>query len=301
MALSELADVGMFSHDKTPVFDRVVETARMLLDSKISLISLIDEDKDRQFFKAEIGLPIPWSTWGETPLTHSLCKTVAAHETPLAVTDARADARFRNHAAVRDIGVVAYLGVPIRDDAGKAIGALCVIDTEPRAWSADDVDILVALGKGVSVQIKLMLEGRRKELAELQHAEPDIAAFAAFDNLPGAVFSYIEAPDGREVIGTASGEAKAIWEIESDQITDDFGGVFANCAPKDIIGGRVTMGNSAARLTQWQYEWHVTTPSGTVKRLSGYGHPEALPDGGIRWDVVVRDVTQEVHARRTAS
>ena len=61
MALSELADVGMFSHDKTPVFDRVVETARMLLDSKISLISLIDEDQDRQFFKAEIGLPRPWS------------------------------------------------------------------------------------------------------------------------------------------------------------------------------------------------------------------------------------------------
>lgn len=301
MALSELADVGMFSHDKTPVFDRVVETARMLLDSKISLISLIDEDQDRQFFKAEIGLPRPWSTWGETPLTHSLCKIVAAHEAPLAINDARDDTRFKDHAVVRDIGVVAYLGVPIRDDAGKAIGALCVMDTEPRAWSADDVDILVALGKGVSVQIKLMLEGRRKELAELQHAEPDIAAFAAFDNLPGAIASYIEAPDGREVIGTASGETKAIWEIESDQLTDDFGGVFANCMPEDIIGGRVAMGNSAARLTQWQHEWHVMTPSGAVKRLSGYGHPEALPDGSIRWDVVVRDVTHGVHALRAAS
>lgn len=301
MALSELADVGMFSHDKTPVFDRVVETARMLLDSKISLISLIDEDQDRQFFKAEIGLSFPWAMRRETSLNHSLCKTVAIHDAPLAVTDARADARFKDHAAVSDFGVVAYLGVPIRDDAGKAIGALCVIDTEPRAWSADDVDILVALGKGVSVQIKFMLEGHRKELAELQHAEPDIAAFAAFDNLPGAIVSYIEAPDGREVIGTASGETKAIWEIESDQVTDDFGGVFANCVPEDIIGGRVAMGNSAARLTQWQHEWHVTTPSGAVKRLSGYGHPEALPDGGIRWDVVVRDVTHGVHPLRAAS
>ena len=298
MALSELADVGMFSHDKTPVFDRVVETARMLLNSKIGLISLIEEDQDRQFFKAEIGLPLPWSTWGETPLTHSLCKTVAAHDAPLAITDARADARFKNHAAVRDIGVVAYLGVPIRDDAGKAIGALCVIDTEPRAWSADDVDILVALGKGVSVQIKFMLDGRRKELVELQHAKPNIAVFY---NRPSAMISYMEAPDGREVIGTASGETKTIWGITSDQFYNEFGGVFVNCAPEDIIGGRVAMGNSAARLTQWQYEWHMTTPSGAVKRLSGYGHPEAIPDGGIRWDVVVRDVTHGMHALHAPS
>lgn len=301
MALSELADVGMFSHDKTPVFDRVVETARMLLDSKISLISLIDEEKDRQFFKAEIGLSLPWSIRRETSLNYSLCKTVSAHDVPLAVSDARADSRFKDHAAVSDFGVVAYLGVPIKDDADKAIGALCVIDTEPRVWLADDVDILLALGKGVSVQIKLMLEERRKEIAELQHAKPDIAAFAAFDNLPGAVISYIESPDGREMIGTASGETKAIWEIESGQVANDFGGVFANCTPEDIIGGRVAMGNSAARLTQWQHEWHATTPSGTVKRLSGYGHPEALPDGSIRWDVVVRDVTSGVYPLRAAS
>ncbi|TNH37606.1 GAF domain-containing protein [Paracoccus haeundaensis] len=301
MALSELADVGMFSHDKTPVFDRVVETARMLLDSKISLISLIDEDQDRQFFKAETGLSLPWSTRRETSLTHSLCKIVAAQEAPLAVNDARAETRFKDHAAVSDFGVVAYLGVPIGDDAGKAIGALCVMDTEPRSWSEDDVDIMVALGTGVSVQIKLMLEGRKKELAEQQHAEPDIAAFAAFDDLPGAIVSYIQASDGREVIGTASGETKAIWEIESDQLADDFGGVFANCMPEDIIGGRVAMGNSAARLIQWQHEWHATTPSGAVKRLSGYGHPEALPDGSIRWDVVVRDVTHRVHPLSAAS
>lgn len=68
-----------------------------------------------------------------------------------------------------------------------------------------------------------------------------------------------------------------------------------------VFGTKRWMVAQLARLTQWQYEWHVTTPSGAVKRLSSYGHPEALPDGGIRWDVVVRDVTQEVHARRTAS
>ena len=32
----------------------------------------------------------------------------------------------------------AYLGVPLKDESGEVLGAVCVVDTKPRNWSAEE-------------------------------------------------------------------------------------------------------------------------------------------------------------------
>ncbi|MDO9713561.1 sensor histidine kinase [Paracraurococcus lichenis] len=56
--------------------------------------------------------------------------------------DARAHPVVRDNHAIADLGVVAYLGMPISSRDGHAIGALCAIDTAPREWAADEADAL---------------------------------------------------------------------------------------------------------------------------------------------------------------
>src|SRR6202000_269946 len=67
---------------------------------------------------------------------------------PRVVSDAQHDDRVRDNLAVRDLGVVAYAGVPIFTE-GVAIGAFCVIDGAPRTWTEDEVQVLGELAPAV--------------------------------------------------------------------------------------------------------------------------------------------------------
>jgi GAF domain-containing protein len=133
-------------------FDRLARLAARLLAVPVALVSLLDED--RQFFKSAHGLKAPWATRRETPLSHSLCQYTARERVPLVVQDAREHPMLRDHLAIRDLDVVAYLGVPLLV-AGEAIGALCVIDDKPRAWSSADVELLRDLAESVVSEIEL--------------------------------------------------------------------------------------------------------------------------------------------------
>lgn len=133
-------------------FDRLARIACKVVKAPIALITLVD--RDRQFFKSAIGLPEPWCTRRETPLSHSFCKHVAATGRPLVLSDARLDSSLRDNPAIHELGVTAYLGIPLVS-AGAPIGSFCVIDQEPREWTYDQVDILQDLAACVMREIEL--------------------------------------------------------------------------------------------------------------------------------------------------
>jgi hypothetical protein len=57
-------------------FDRLTRLATRLLRVRWRSSSLVDED--RQFFKSCVGLPEPWASLRETPLSHSFCQHAVA-------------------------------------------------------------------------------------------------------------------------------------------------------------------------------------------------------------------------------
>ena len=71
-----------------------------------------------------------------TPLSHSFCQHALESREPLVIEDARSHPLVRDNPAIRDLGVVAYAGVPLVTRRGHALGTLCVIDHQPRAWTA---------------------------------------------------------------------------------------------------------------------------------------------------------------------
>jgi PAS domain-containing protein len=147
-------------------FDRLTRLASRILRAPVALVSLVDED--RQFFKSCIGLPEPWSSRRQTPLSHSFCQYTIASGGPLVVEDAREHPLLADNAAIRDLGVVAYAGIPLVTPEGDALGTFCVIDTRPRAWSAEEIGILRDLAGSALTEIALRAEAaeRRRELAE---------------------------------------------------------------------------------------------------------------------------------------
>jgi GAF domain-containing protein len=144
---------GLLDTDVTPEFDRLARLAAHVLNAPVALVSLVDSD--RQFFKSCLGLPEPWASAREAPLTHSFCQHAVASREPLLVDDAREHPLLRDNLAIRDMGVIAYAGFPLIDADGHALGTLCVIDSQPRHWTTHQVQLLGDLAASVVTEIAL--------------------------------------------------------------------------------------------------------------------------------------------------
>jgi hypothetical protein len=76
--LEALRLTGLLDSPPEESFDRFTRLATRLFKTPVALVSLVDAD--RQFFKSAIGLPEPWASLRQSPLSHSFCKlAVEAH------------------------------------------------------------------------------------------------------------------------------------------------------------------------------------------------------------------------------
>jgi GAF domain-containing protein len=151
--LDALRATGLLDSDIAPSFDRLARLAAHVLRAPVALVSLVDAD--RQFFKSCLGLPEPWASERGSPLTHSFCQHAVASREPLLVDDAREHELLRDNLAIRDMGVIAYAGIPLIDPDGHALGTLCVIDSGPRHWTTHQVQLLSDLAASVVTEITL--------------------------------------------------------------------------------------------------------------------------------------------------
>lgn len=141
-------------------FDRIVDLARRVFDVPYAAVNLVDAD--RQWSKAASGLPFAQ----ELPLSHSFCATTVTDGSALVVPDARADDRFRdNPATVEDPGVRFYAGQPLAVD-GVRVGALCLVDQQPRHLTEDQLALLEELGRWAESELTRSADMR--QAAEVQ-------------------------------------------------------------------------------------------------------------------------------------
>lgn len=138
--LRALYATGLLDSPPEELYDRITRAAAAALDAPSAAVSLVDID--RQFFKSSFGMDVESAEERQTPLNRSVCQYAVANGTSLILEDARLDPVFKNHPAVRDGTVVAYLGIPLIDGDGNAIGTLCVFDHRPRMWSSGHVQVL---------------------------------------------------------------------------------------------------------------------------------------------------------------
>jgi diguanylate cyclase len=143
----------------------IVHLAAHLAGSPIALVSLVDQD--RQWFLAREGLAVR-----ETPRDQAFCAyAILDAEHPLAVPDTTQDARFLDNPLVTgEMGFRAYLGVPLVNTEGFALGTLCVIDRVPRHHDADTVRMLQVLARAVTSNLELRRALRHSD--EMAHTDP---------------------------------------------------------------------------------------------------------------------------------
>ena len=183
--LRALRMCGLFDGPADEAFDRLTRLVCRLLGVPTALVSLVEHD--RQFFCSFAGLREPWASRRETPLSHSFCQHVVARRAPLIVTDAREDAVLRDNLAVPDLGMIAYLGVPLFTPDGSTIGSLCAIDGEPRAWSAEDLAGISEVANLAINEIALRYAENSKRALEADLHDREAFAIALLESSPDCI------------------------------------------------------------------------------------------------------------------
>jgi signal transduction histidine kinase len=173
--LEELESYAILDTLPEAEYDNLTAIAAEICGTPISLISLIDED--RQWFKSHHGLNV-----SETSKKISFCgHTINNPDEINIVKDARLDVRFHdNPLVVNDPHVIFYAGVPLVSENGYPLGTLCVIDHKPRDLSKKQIRILKSLASHVINYLnlrknKLMLE---KSMAALRNKNIEVERFA---------------------------------------------------------------------------------------------------------------------------
>jgi len=142
--------------------DRGMERfARLVADTlgvPVALVALVEAD--RQVFPGQVGLAEPWASSRLIPLVYSLCQRVAATGGPLVLADARQDEKARGSAAMSELGMIAYAGMPLTDSEGHVLGSLCAIDTQPRDWTPRELARLADLAAACCAELRLRIMSR---------------------------------------------------------------------------------------------------------------------------------------------
>jgi len=162
--LMELARYEVLDSAREEVFERVTRLAARLLNMPMAAINFIDID--RHWGKAATGFEP-----GEAPRSASFCAWTILSDQPTIIPDMVRDQRFADHPAVTDQPHLrTYAGAPLRTAIGNRIGTLCVMGTEARTYTPEDIQALQDLAAAAMTELDLRLQLRlvSREL-ETQH------------------------------------------------------------------------------------------------------------------------------------
>lgn len=149
-ALDALHIVGSLPE---PAYDDIVKVAAAVCGTPMALVTLID--RDRQWFKARTGVE-----GLQTERNLAVCDhAIREPDTLLEVGDLSADARFAQNPLLQDLGARFYAGMPLVTDEGAAVGAVCVLDMNPRELNTTQREALQALARLTMT----LMEGRSRE------------------------------------------------------------------------------------------------------------------------------------------
>lgn len=168
LRLLDLSSYNILDTAPEEDFDQLVELAADLCNSPISLISLID--RDRQWFKSKTGIEDT-----ETSRSVAFCSHAILDDAIMQVEDARLDERFADNPNVTgELNVRFYAGAPIYSPTGYKLGTICVLDHEPRRLDAKQEKALSILSRQVTRLLELRarkdyIQRRAKELLELKN------------------------------------------------------------------------------------------------------------------------------------
>ncbi|MDW4910662.1 GAF domain-containing protein [Streptomyces sp. ADMS] len=150
-----------------PALDAFADRLAELVGTPYAMVNFIGEE--RQFFA---GLHVPGEAGTDTrdeagadsdeekpcvgrqlPRDHGFCPHVVVRRKALVLEDVRDYPRFAGNPVVDEFGIRSYLGAPLIDSTGMALGTVCAADLGPRPWGKAGLETIKAMAAELAGQL----------------------------------------------------------------------------------------------------------------------------------------------------
>ncbi len=266
--LKALEDYAILDTLSEIEYDNITSLAAQICQTKISLISLIDNK--RQWFKSKVGISV-----SETPKEYAFCAhAINSPKEIFIVEDARKDIRFHDNPMVTgQPNIVFYAGIPLETEDGFALGTLCVLDDKPHDLTESQLDALRVLSNHTLALLALRKKKKELEQSLLQLQEKN----AKLEN-----FAMIAAHDIKSPIRNILSLSTFLLEDHSAQL--DTEGIFlaenikkASIKLNDLINALLQYAKSDKAISDNPSAIHLTDFCNELKAmLIGYENFELI-------------------------
>lgn len=162
--LRALEKTGLLDAAAGPAFDCYTRIAQRSLDVSVATVNLLNGE--RQVHVSRKSRSGRGGERRDSPLSHSYCQYVVAHEEPLVVPNARRHPWLSDNPAIEAYDAVAYVGFPLVTEDGHTLGTLCVLDDEPREWTDDEVELVRDVAEAATREVWLRHDVDRRARIE---------------------------------------------------------------------------------------------------------------------------------------
>ncbi|TMR10732.1 GAF domain-containing protein [Nonomuraea turkmeniaca] len=246
--------------DLDAVLEAIVHRARQLLATDIAYMTLHDPEQGDTYMRVTDGSISAKFRALRLAMGAGLGGLVAQTAVPYSTADYFADSRFRHKdhidEAVKEEGLVAILGVPLRLGQ-RVIGVLMAANRSARPFHQEEVSLLASLAAHAAVAIDnaRLLQETRNALEELsqahrtarEHGEAVERAALAHDRMTSLVLRGGGIEDVAAVVTDVLGGSLAVLDDLGRAITGDVGeldaGVFEAAQASRALGRTVRRGD----------------------------------------------------------
>jgi signal transduction histidine kinase len=144
---------GLFDTVPEASFGSVSRKVVSTLNVPIAVVALAEDD--RVLLKSSVGLPEPWASLREMPLSASFCDSIVTTKRAMVVPDRWQHPTLRHR--LPGLDVTGYAGVPLISSEGAVLGTLMALDPRRRDWSEDEIASLTELAAEAATQAELHL------------------------------------------------------------------------------------------------------------------------------------------------
>lgn len=169
--IARLRELGL-GDQPDPEFDEFARSLAAATGAPFAMVNFIDEN--RQYFAGLYSPASAPATSGSGLVAasgagadpgrimardHGWCPHVVVRRLPLVLDDVCDYPRFAGNPVVDEIGIRSYLGAPLIDRTGTALGTICLVDTEPRPWGRPGLEFI----KGKAAELMDRIHERERQ------------------------------------------------------------------------------------------------------------------------------------------
>jgi signal transduction histidine kinase len=154
--LAALHATGLLESEGQETLDQLAALTARTLRVPLAQVNLITADAQVPIAAAAPLDPEPQRWQLPVGLDSSFCQHVLGRDEPLVIEDARVHPLVATNRATTEAGIVAYAAAPVFAASGEPLGTVCIVDFEPRAWTAEEIGTLSQFASLASSDVALV-------------------------------------------------------------------------------------------------------------------------------------------------